>query len=50
MHSKFWLMIKNHHMKHHYQDPHKGYGVSSPIWDMIIGTNFPPKTEKKLEA
>jgi sterol desaturase/sphingolipid hydroxylase (fatty acid hydroxylase superfamily) len=50
MHSKFWLMIKNHHMKHHYQDPHKGYGVSSPIWDMIIGTNFPPKTEKKVEA
>lgn len=50
MHSKFWLMIKNHHMKHHYQDPHKGYGVSSPIWDMIIGTNFPPKTQKNVEA
>lgn len=44
MHSKFWLMIKNHHMKHHYQDPHKGYGVSTPLWDFIIGTNFPNKS------
>ncbi len=40
MHSKFWLAIKNHHMKHHYQDPDKGFGVSSPLWDIIIGTNF----------
>lgn len=44
MHSKFWLMIKNHHMKHHYQDPHKGYGVSTPLWDLIIGTNFSKKS------
>jgi len=50
MHRKFWLAIKNHHMKHHYQDSHKGYGVSSPIWDMIIGTNFPTKSSKNIEA
>ena len=46
MHSKFWLMIKNHHMKHHYQDAHKGFGVSSPVWDIVIGTNFPQKEQK----
>ena len=40
MHNKFWLFIKNHHMKHHYKDPLKGFGVSSPLWDDIIGTNF----------
>ena len=40
MHSKFWLALKNHHMKHHYQNPDKGYGVSSPVWDKIIGTDF----------
>ncbi len=40
MHGKFWLKIKNHHMKHHYQDEHKGYGVSFPFWDAVIGTNF----------
>jgi len=50
MHSKFWLMIKNHHMKHHYQDSHKGYGVSSPLWDIVIGTDFPPKSTNKIEA
>jgi 4-hydroxysphinganine ceramide fatty acyl 2-hydroxylase len=40
MHSKLWLAIKNHHMKHHYQDPTKGFGVSTPLWDVIVGTNF----------
>ena len=43
MHNKFWLAIKNHHMKHHYQDPSKGFGVSSPVWDKIIGTDFTGK-------
>jgi 4-hydroxysphinganine ceramide fatty acyl 2-hydroxylase len=43
MHNKFWLAIKNHHMKHHYQNPAKGFGVSSPVWDKIIGTDFPRK-------
>lgn len=40
MHNKFWLAIKNHHMLHHYQDEYKGYGVSTPFWDVIFRTNF----------
>ena len=47
MHNKFWLAIKNHHMKHHYQNPAKGFGVSTPIWDIIIGTNFLGYKDKK---
>ncbi len=43
MHNKFWLAIKNHHMKHHYMDSTKGFGVSSPVWDEVMGTNFPKK-------
>lgn len=43
MHSKFWLAIKNHHIKHHFESPNLGYGVSSPVWDKIIGTDFPKK-------
>ena len=43
MHNKFWLAIKNHHMKHHFQDSEKGFGVSSPLWDKVIGTDFPKK-------
>jgi sterol desaturase/sphingolipid hydroxylase (fatty acid hydroxylase superfamily) len=45
MHNKFWLAIKNHHMRHHYLNPGRGFGVSSPLWDGVIGTNFPKKTE-----
>lgn len=46
MHSKFWLAIKNHHIKHHYQDPDKGYGVSSPIWDYVFRTHYSEKKEQ----
>ncbi len=43
MHGKLWIAIKNHHMKHHFQDSSKGFGVSTPLWDVLIGTNFPLK-------
>lgn len=46
MHSKFWLAIKNHHIKHHYQNPDKGYGVSSPIWDYVFRTNYENKEKQ----
>jgi len=46
MRSKFWLYIKNHHMKHHYQNPGLGYGVSQPTWDFVFKTNFPPNQKK----
>ena len=35
-----WKKIKQHHMLHHYQDPAKGYGVSSPLWDKIFRSDF----------
>lgn len=47
MHSKFWLAIKNHHMRHHYLDANRGFGVSTPLWDIIIGTNFVLKKEEQ---
>lgn len=40
IHNKFWLLLKKHHMRHHYQDAEKGFGVSSPVWDYIVGTEF----------
>jgi sterol desaturase/sphingolipid hydroxylase (fatty acid hydroxylase superfamily) len=46
MHNKFWLLIKNHHMRHHYQDPKKGYGVSSPFWDVIFRSGYEVKETK----
>ena len=41
---KLWNVLKTHHLKHHYTDDEKGYGVSSPIWDIIIGSNFEKKS------
>ena len=46
IHNKFWLALKKHHMRHHYQDSEKGFGVSSPVWDEIIGTYFSDVNQK----
>ena len=37
---KLWNVLKTHHLKHHYNDPKKGFGVSSPLWDVIVRSNF----------
>ena len=37
---KLWNILKTHHLKHHYNDPDKGFGVSTPIWDYIVGSDF----------
>lgn len=36
--SSLFKKIKLHHMKHHYVEPHEGFGVSSPLWDIIFRT------------
>ena len=41
--SSFWKKIKQHHMLHHYDNPSKGYGVSSALWDKILDSDFPKK-------
>ncbi len=41
---KLWNTLKTHHLKHHYVDPDHGFGVSSPLWDYIVRSNF--KEEK----
>ncbi len=40
---KWWIALKTHHLKHHFKDPERGYGVSSPVWDVIVGSNFVKK-------
>ncbi len=41
--------IKQHHMLHHYQDPTKGFGVSSSIWDVVLHSEF-DKTPERIDA
>jgi sterol desaturase/sphingolipid hydroxylase (fatty acid hydroxylase superfamily) len=38
--------IKQHHMLHHYQNPEKGFGVSSALWDEILRSQFPTTANK----
>ncbi len=38
--------VKQHHMLHHYQNPEKGYGVSSSLWDIILRTGFNKQPNK----
>jgi sterol desaturase/sphingolipid hydroxylase (fatty acid hydroxylase superfamily) len=38
MPTKFGKLVKRHHMRHHFKDPDKDYGVSSPLWDLIFRT------------
>lgn len=44
--SKLMKRIKQHHMLHHYDDPTKGYGVSSSLWDVIFQSGFPKKKKQ----
>jgi sterol desaturase/sphingolipid hydroxylase (fatty acid hydroxylase superfamily) len=30
--------IRAYHLKHHFQNEHKGYGVSNPLWDVVFKT------------
>ena len=43
-----WMkpLWRNHHL-HHYKDEHKGFGVSSTLWDHVFGTMFDLKKEKE---
>ncbi len=44
--SSLMKQVKQHHMLHHYDDPTKGYGVSSSLWDVILRSGFPRKKKR----
>ena len=41
----FGKRLREHHMRHHFQDHSAGYGVSSPLWDHVFRT-YPKKRSK----
>jgi dihydroceramide fatty acyl 2-hydroxylase len=43
--SDFGKRLRELHMRHHFQDSHRGFGVSLPVWDHVFGTAS--KTGKK---
>ena len=48
--SGVFLKLKHHHVLHHYGNPERGYGVSSPLWDVIFGTLDEKEKESKVAA
>jgi sterol desaturase/sphingolipid hydroxylase (fatty acid hydroxylase superfamily) len=42
--------LKENHMLHHFADHDSRWGVSSPLWDQILGTTGKPKSNKSLET
>lgn len=43
-----WMkpLWRNHHL-HHYKNDHRGFGVSTTLWDRVFGTMFDLKKEKE---
>lgn len=31
--------LRRHHMSHHHQSPRTRWGIGSPLWDLVLGTN-----------
>ena len=44
--TKLGRMLRELHMRHHFQSHESYYGVSAPFWDHIFGTTRQPKTTK----
>jgi len=36
--SEWGKRLREHHMRHHFQDHRFGYGVSTPLWDVVFRT------------
>jgi dihydroceramide fatty acyl 2-hydroxylase len=48
--SRLGKRLREQHMRHHFQDHERGYGVSSPIWDYVFGTVPRRRTERTARA
>jgi 4-hydroxysphinganine ceramide fatty acyl 2-hydroxylase len=38
LHGQVTLYLKKMHFRHHYADSTRDFGVSSPLWDLLLGT------------
>jgi sterol desaturase/sphingolipid hydroxylase (fatty acid hydroxylase superfamily) len=38
MRGKLGHWLKHHHLRHHYLDKDRGFGVSTPLWDFVFRT------------
>ncbi len=37
---RYYDRLRQYHMRHHYQQPDRGFGVSFTFWDRVFGTTY----------
>jgi 4-hydroxysphinganine ceramide fatty acyl 2-hydroxylase len=42
--------LREWHMRHHFQQPERGFGVSSPLWDYVFGTSMHRERSRVSES
>jgi dihydroceramide fatty acyl 2-hydroxylase len=42
--SRVGRMLRERHMRHHFQDDTRGFGISAPYWDEVFGTSSRSKS------
>lgn len=42
--SRLGRMLREQHMRHHFQDDTSGFGISAPYWDRVFGTYSPRRS------
>ncbi len=45
MKGRLGAWLKYHHLRHHYRDDARGFGVSTPVWDYVFGTMYKRQAE-----
>jgi sterol desaturase/sphingolipid hydroxylase (fatty acid hydroxylase superfamily) len=50
MPTRFGKFLKRQHMRHHFKDPDKDYGVSSPLWDIVFSTFSGDNRRRRSDA
>ena len=38
--TRFGKLMRELHMRHHFQDDTRGFGISAPFWDVVFGTTL----------
>ena len=42
--------LRRHHLRHHVGSPRANHGVTTPLWDVVLGTYHPDRSPVRLPA
>jgi len=49
--TRWGKFLRRHHMMHHFSEPHRKFGVTTPFWDLVFGTyGSPARRPARTEA